>query len=532
MRRFQKTSQLAALVLASLVTFAPQAFAGFGDVLFKLGPGAGDYDPIGVKEFGKDEGLSLSGDVLIVGAEDDSSTADEAGSAWVYDIAAGEVSFWFDTMDELKAGDALGESVAVSPAGIVAGGADGRDSKTGIVYLFDTNTGEQLRTLAADDAGENQEFGQSMAFSGTTLAVGAEDANGGIGKVYLFDASTGEQLRTLSVDDAEVQEIGEAIDFEGDSLLSSSGTEAAFLFDATTGDLLHKFTVEGADGFATSVAVSGNLVAVGADNVDEKRGAVYLFDKTTGELLEKVQAPDGEADHEFGKTLAMEGATMLVGAPDIGSVYMFDTVSGHLIRQWKEPVEGMELGDAIAMSGNRAVFAAPGDFSEYEEEELPTGAVYVYDIDRADLADVNGDGSVTAEDLDAISAAVREGVSDEATDINGDGNVDLTDRLVWIEALNHTYLGDSNLDGEFSSSDLVAIFTAAEYEDDVDGNSTWAEGDWNGDGDFNTTDLVAAFSSAGFEQGPRTVTSVPEPVSSLATLILAACSIPLLRRRQ
>lgn len=53
--------------------------------------------------------------------------------------------------------------------------------------------------------------------------------------------------------------------------------------------------------------------------------------------------------------------------------------------------------------------------------------------------------------------------------------------------------GRSNLDGEFGSADLVAVFTAAEYEDGEDGNSTWAEGDWNGDGDFDTSDLVAAF---------------------------------------
>ena len=53
--------------------------------------------------------------------------------------------------------------------------------------------------------------------------------------------------------------------------------------------------------------------------------------------------------------------------------------------------------------------------------------------------------------------------------------------------------GDSNRDGVFDSSDLVVVFRAAEYEDDIDGNSTFEEGDWNGDGDFNTTDLVFAF---------------------------------------
>jgi hypothetical protein len=53
--------------------------------------------------------------------------------------------------------------------------------------------------------------------------------------------------------------------------------------------------------------------------------------------------------------------------------------------------------------------------------------------------------------------------------------------------------GDSNQDGVFNSSDLILVFQAGEYEDAINGNSTFAEGDWNGDGDFNSSDLVLAF---------------------------------------
>ncbi|MCA9149353.1 MAG: dockerin type I repeat-containing protein [Planctomycetales bacterium] len=59
--------------------------------------------------------------------------------------------------------------------------------------------------------------------------------------------------------------------------------------------------------------------------------------------------------------------------------------------------------------------------------------------------------------------------------------------------------GDVNLDGHFNSSDLVRIFQAGEYEDDIVGNSTWRTGDWNGDGDFTTQDLVIAFANRGYE---------------------------------
>ena len=41
---------------------------------------------------------------------------------------------------------------------------------------------------------------------------------------------------------------------------------------------------------------------------------------------------------------------------------------------------------------------------------------------------------------------------------------------------------------------------AGEYEDDMDGNSTWEEGDWNGDGDFSSADLVLAFTEGNYSR--------------------------------
>ena len=79
--------------------------------------------------------------------------------------------------------------------------------------------------------------------------------------------------------------------------------------------------------------------------------------------------------------------------------------------------------------------------------------------------------------------------------------------------LSKRVIGDSNHDGVFDSSDLVAVFQADEYQDDIDGNSTWEEGDWNGDGDFTTSDLVAAF-SAGTYRNPNPPTHPVEPAET------------------
>lgn len=63
-----------------------------------------------------------------------------------------------------------------------------------------------------------------------------------------------------------------------------------------------------------------------------------------------------------------------------------------------------------------------------------------------------------------------------------------------------TPAGDTNLDGHFNSADLVRVFQAGEYEDEVFANSSWDEGDWNGDKEFNSSDLIAAFINGEYEE--------------------------------
>ena len=129
------------------------------------------------------------------------------------------------------------------------------------------------------------------------------------------------------------------------------------------------------------------------------------------------------------------------------------------------------------------------------------------------------------------------GEAGEPCDVNLDGvcdasDVDLLsgdDRTNWIVNLMNTFVGDSNLDGEFNSTDFVAVFSAGEYEDGIAGNSGWAEGDWNGDGDFDSSDFVAAFTDGGYEKGPRPA-AVPEP-SNVGLFALGILCMARLRRR-
>jgi len=114
--------------------------------------------------------------------------------------------------------------------------------------------------------------------------------------------------------------------------------------------------------------------------------------------------------------------------------------------------------------------------------------------------DLTGGGVVNSRDIDRLFDAVQNRSDLLTFDINGDQAVDNADVDFLLNDILQSPVGDSNLDGFFDSTDLVMIFQAAEYEDDLVGNSTWAEGDWNGDGDFTTADFVAAFRSGKYRR--------------------------------
>ena len=83
-------------------------------------------------------------------------------------------------------------------------------------------------------------------------------------------------------------------------------------------------------------------------------------------------------------------------------------------------------------------------------------------------------------------------------------------KIAWYE---NRLVGDANDDGIFNSTDLLQVFQAGEYEDDIPRNTTYEEGDWNNDGEFDSSDLLLAF-----QAGVYQATAMP-PTSDIAAAI-------------
>ncbi|MCA9211846.1 MAG: hypothetical protein KDB27_02180 [Planctomycetales bacterium] len=138
--------------------------------------------------------------------------------------------------------------------------------------------------------------------------------------------------------------------------------------------------------------------------------------------------------------------------------------------------------------------------------------------------DFDKNGTVSVRDIDLLTKAILRGSQDPRYDLNYDGIVDASDRTTWVDQVTETFFGDSNLDGQFNSDDLVAVFDAGKFENGA--NAGWEEGDWNGDGYFTSSDFVMAFQDGGYEKGPRVATrAVPEPTCGLVMLLVFTCAL-------
>jgi hypothetical protein len=154
--------------------------------------------------------------------------------------------------------------------------------------------------------------------------------------------------------------------------------------------------------FGRSVAIDGNLVAVGAGGADAgetdggsipKAGAVYLFERRGLDyfLEAKLIAPDASTGAEFGRAVAIRGNMVIIGArfaevevepgnllSKAGAAYVFRKTRGawHLEAKLTSPTPANEdnFGRALAIQGNILVVTARKENIGADD----VGAAYVF----------------------------------------------------------------------------------------------------------------------------------------------------------
>lgn len=166
---------------------------------------------------------------------------------------------------------------------------------------------------------------------------------------------------------------------------------ASGVFDGTTDTLMQLAELTASDGgaedFLGPVGISGNTVVVGAFGVNGKQGEAYIFVEpasgwTNMTETAKLTASDGLAGDGFGSSVAIDGNTVVIGAPGAngnqGAVYVFvEPANGwtNMMQTAKltasNGVSGDQLGYSVSISNNTVVAGADSAASG-------AGAAYVF----------------------------------------------------------------------------------------------------------------------------------------------------------
>ena len=157
---------------------------------------------------------------------------------------------------------------------------------------------------------------------------------------------------------------------------------------------------------------------------------------------------------------------------------------------------GIVFGPAIGATGdNWKIFSRESNGFGGRANVLPGPVTSFLEVTYAPkptlLGDFDESGVLDLPDVNMMNVEIASNANNAKFDLNSDTRVDGADLSVWVRDLRKTWFGDANLDGQFDSGDLVAVFQGGKFE--LDTHATWDEGDWNGDLRFNSGDLVRAF---------------------------------------
>jgi len=347
--------------------------------------------------------VSLSAETALIAAPFDDTVLGGADSGSVSVFVRNGATWAFEAQlasNDIQAGDVFGYSVSLSGSTALIGAVDGDNapnSLTGSAYLFIRNGSfwSQQAKLVVDDGMFNEQFGVSVALSGDTAVIGAnfEDTDAGLnaGAAYVCvrDGSIwNEQARLNAGNGADSDLFGLSVDVEGDTAIVgsqyadtlagvNSGAAHIFARSGNTWSLQSIITssdLAGGDEFGFSVATSGERVLVGArlSDTPSNSGAAYVFDRN-GQMWQqttKLKAADASTSDEFGRSLDIDGNTVVIAATsddtssglNAGSAYVFAFSQGVWSEQAQlfasDGADGDNFGISVRVDASTIVVGA------------------------------------------------------------------------------------------------------------------------------------------------------------------------------
>jgi hypothetical protein len=265
--------------------------------------------------------------------------------------------------------------------------------------------------LLAGDGGVGDYFGWSVAISGDTAVVGAMRDNTDVGSVYVYHYEAGawvQEAHLIPAGGPYMCHFGCSVAIDGNTIVVGAegyddGAGAIYIYGRMGGGewgIYDSFQASGHasnDHFGHSVAISGNTIVVGAnldDNpvtlkVDIGSAYIYRYESDMWAFKQQISAGTfGEAGDHFGESVAIDGNTIVVGAPldddvehgtDSGSAYVFTKGETSWTRQQKITAGAYSAADdgfggSVAISGDTIVAGASGN----DDDGSRSGCAYVF----------------------------------------------------------------------------------------------------------------------------------------------------------
>lgn len=207
-----------------------------------------------------------------------------------------------------------------------------------LALILVTGSFAQIYPLSSPNPVEDSDYGYSSATDGQTLVVGAPAENSNAGAVYISEYNGLEWVYVAPLEPNSVnpasEDFGYSVDVDGDTIVvgaqgynSNQGAIYIFEKDPVNGWDVDPIRVvvsggQADDYFGRSVAIDGDTIVSGAYGVDDEKGAAYVYEYIDGnwDFTIKIYDPNGlprgnEANGAwFGYSVGIDGDAIVVGA--------------------------------------------------------------------------------------------------------------------------------------------------------------------------------------------------------------------------